>query len=185
LAAALAIVETCAPRAPNVRLGVHWPNDVFASDRKLAGILVEALADGRHILGIGWNVNNSSSQAPPELAEIVTSLGDLSPGPHDRTWILVEALSRLNVLLDYLARHPEAIGRRADEACLQHGQTLTIEAGKRRTTGVCAGIAPNGALLLDTPSGRQSHYSGVLIHAHDPIAPIRPDAPIRPCPSNP
>ncbi|HVC96743.1 MAG TPA: biotin--[acetyl-CoA-carboxylase] ligase [Pirellulales bacterium] len=190
LAAALAIVETCEPRAPNVRLGVHWPNDVFASDRKLAGVLVEALADGRHILGIGWNVNNSSSQAPLELAEIVTSLCDLSPGPHDRTLILVEALSRLDVLLDHLAQHPKSISRRADVACLQHGKTLTIEAGKRQTTGVCAGIAPDGALLLDTPSGRQSHYCGVLIHAHEPIAPvrtapIRPDAPIRPCPSNP
>jgi len=179
LAAALAVVETSAPRAPEARLGLHWPNDVFASGRKLAGVLVEALADGRHILGIGWNVNNSLSQAPPELAAIVTSLGDLSRGPHDRTLLLVEALSRLNVLLESLAKQPEAVGRRADDACLQRGRTLTIEAGHRRTTGVCAGIALDGALLLDTPSGRQSHYSGVLIHRHDV------DSPIKPCPSNP
>ncbi|HUY31399.1 MAG TPA: biotin--[acetyl-CoA-carboxylase] ligase [Pirellulales bacterium] len=165
LATALAIVDTSKPRAPNARLGIHWPNDVFAASRKLAGVLIEALADGRHILGIGWNVNNARSQAPAELAEIVTSLRDLTSVPHDRATLLIEALSRLDGLLDNLALDPEAVGRRAHDACLQRGQTLTIEAGPRQTSGVCAGIASDGALLLDTPTGRQSHYSGVLVHA--------------------
>jgi BirA family biotin operon repressor/biotin-[acetyl-CoA-carboxylase] ligase len=168
LTAALAIVDTCALRAANVRFGIHWPNDVFASGRKLAGVLVEALADGRQILGVGWNVNISQAQVPAELAEFVTTLRDLTGEVYDLTSLLLEMLSRLDVLLNHLALDPKAIGRRADEACLQRGQELTLEAGPKRITGVCAGISADGALLLDTPSGRQSHYSGVLLRTVKP-----------------
>jgi BirA family biotin operon repressor/biotin-[acetyl-CoA-carboxylase] ligase len=64
--------------------GLHWPNDVYIGPRKLAGILVEALADGRHIVGIGLNVNNSLREAPAELHHIATTLRDLAEecSPH-------------------------------------------------------------------------------------------------------
>src|SRR5687767_3863398 len=52
LACGVALVDVLAPLVPDHRFGLHWPNDVFAADRKLAGILVDVLADGRHILGI-------------------------------------------------------------------------------------------------------------------------------------
>jgi BirA family biotin operon repressor/biotin-[acetyl-CoA-carboxylase] ligase len=162
LAAALSIVDTSAPRAAGAVLGVHWPNDVFASGRKLAGVLVEALADGRHIVGVGWNVNNSTREAPGELAGIVTTLRDLTGHEHDRTELLLEMLLRLDGWLERMAHEPAVVGRRADAACLQRGQELTIEAGSQRTTGKCAGIAADGALLLDTAAGRESHYCGVL-----------------------
>src|SRR5438128_556633 len=55
LAAGVATVEAVAPRLPRQPLGLHWPNDVFAAGRKLAGILVEGLRNGRHILGLGLN----------------------------------------------------------------------------------------------------------------------------------
>jgi len=51
---------------------------------------------------------------------------------------------------------------RADQLCLQRGQTLTLESGQESFTGLCAGIAPDGALLLDMPEGKRSFYSGIL-----------------------
>src|SRR5487761_503549 len=78
LAAAVALIETVGPLVGQEEIGLHWPNDVFVAGRKLAGILVEALPDGKHILGIGCNVNNSLAQAPGELQAIATSLADLS-----------------------------------------------------------------------------------------------------------
>jgi hypothetical protein len=44
LAAAVAVAETVAHRLPDRQVGIHWPNDVFADNRKLAGILVETLS---------------------------------------------------------------------------------------------------------------------------------------------
>ena len=51
---------------------------------------------------------------------------------------------------------------RADALCLQRGQMLALESGGRTVGGRCAGIAPDGALVLDTPEGREQFYSGVV-----------------------
>lgn len=163
LAAAVALIETAAPLVGQEEIGLHWPNDVFAAGRKLAGILVEALADGRHVLGIGCNINNRASDAPVELAGVVVTLADLSNRRHDRTSVLLVLLERLNDAFEQLARAPASLALHANKLCLQHGQRLTLCAGSRRTTGRCAGIGDDGALLLDTPAGRERFYSGVLL----------------------
>ena len=167
LAAAVAIVETAAPLLAHRPIGVHWPNDVFASGRKLAGVLVEALPDGKHIVGIGCNVNNSLAEAPAELQAIVTSLADLTGRSQHRAAFLLELLERLQANLEQLASAPETLGERAHELCLQRGGRLTLQAGNRQASGICAGIAPDGALLLETPAGVEMHYSGVLVHDAD------------------
>ena len=52
LAAGVAVVETVAPLLPGRSVGLHWPNDVFASGRKLSGngreLGVEGLDQFRH-----------------------------------------------------------------------------------------------------------------------------------------
>ena len=163
LAAAIAIIETTAPLVGRRTMGLHWPNDVFVGERKLAGVLIEALADGRHVLGIGCNINNRALDAPPELAAIVTSLADITGRAHSCSDLLLDILRRLNAQLVDLARDPRTIAERANELCLQHGTHLTVRAGTREASGVCAGIAADGALLLDTLAGRQAFYSGVLV----------------------
>lgn len=163
LATAVAVIETIAPLVPQEEVGLHWPNDVFAAGRKLAGILVEVLPDGRHIVGVGCNVNNGACSAPEELTGTVVTLADLSGRSHDRTHLLLIVLERFAETLDVLAQKPASLGRRADGLCLQHGRQLTLVAGSRRTVGLCAGIGDDGALLLDTAAGRERFYSGVLI----------------------
>ncbi|MGH7135199.1 MAG: biotin--[acetyl-CoA-carboxylase] ligase [Pirellulales bacterium] len=163
LAAAVAIVEAVASCSRRSDAGLHWPNDVFVAGRKLAGVLVEALADGRHVLGIGCNLHNRSAQAPPGLSSIVTSLAEISDAPPDRGDFLLGILRRLDARLDELARQPDLLGQRANELCLQHGARLTLRAGTRQVSGICAGIAHDGALVLDTSTGRESFYSGVLV----------------------
>jgi len=162
LAAAVAIVGTVTPLLPGRTIGIRWPNDVFADGGKLAGILVEVLPDGRHVVGIGINTNNSLADAPPELKTSAATLYDLTGRRHDRTTFLVELLSHFQDALDRLATEPGRIGRRADQLCLQHGETITLQQGNRTIRGRCAGIAPNGALLLETNDGRQSFYTGIL-----------------------
>lgn len=163
LAAAIAIAETAAAATARLDIGLHWPNDVFIGERKLAGVLIEALPDGRHVLGIGCNVNNRLAEAPPEVAAIAASLADVTEKVHSRGELLGEILRRLGERLDELSSYPESVGRRADELCLQHGKLLTIRTGNREVSGVCAGIADDGALLLDALTGRQVFYSGVLV----------------------
>ena len=162
LAAAVAIVRTAAPLLPLETVGVHWPNDVYARGRKLAGVLVEAVSSRLHVVGIGVNINNSLEEAPPELQKRATTMRDLTGTRHDQATFLLALLEHLAKLLAQLASTPDQVAARADALCLQHGQTLTIESGGQVTAGRCVGIGSDGALLLDTPDGRQTFYSAVL-----------------------
>jgi BirA family transcriptional regulator, biotin operon repressor / biotin---[acetyl-CoA-carboxylase] ligase len=162
LAAAIAIVETARPLVPARQVGLHWPNDVFVDGRKLSGVLVEALADGRHIVGIGVNLNNSLASAPDELRAVATTLADLSGRRHDRSSVLAELLSGFDRLLRQLATDAAGVARRANALCLQKGRMITIESGNRVASGSCLGIADDGALQLETAAGREKFYSGVL-----------------------
>ncbi|MBI2826878.1 MAG: biotin--[acetyl-CoA-carboxylase] ligase [Planctomycetia bacterium] len=165
LATAVAIVESLEPLAPGHPIGLHWPNDVFAGNRKLSGILVEALADGKHVVGVGLNVNNRSAGAPEELRDKTTSIAELTGREHDRTDVLLGVLARLWPNLASLASDAALLARHADRLCLQRGTLVVIASGGRRTEGLCAGIADDGALVLATEVGHQRFYSGVLVHA--------------------
>lgn len=162
LAAAVAVAETVAPLLPSHTVGLHWPNDVIAAGRKLAGILAEVLSDRWLVVGIGLNTNNSLRDAPHELQNTATTLFELTGIPHDSTQVLLTLLEHLEKAFRRLASGPEQIAANANTLCLQHGQTLSIQLGRRRVCGRCGGIAADGALLLDTPEGREKLYSGVL-----------------------
>ncbi len=162
LAVGVAIVDTVRPLLGDRAVGLHWPNDVFVGGKKIAGILIDVLPDGRHVVGIGLNVNNALADAPDEVRQRATSLCELAGRPLDRTSLLLELLGNLEAAVRASAASPETFGRRFGQLCLQRGRELTIEVGGQRTTGRCAGIAPDGALLLETAAGWQRFYSGVL-----------------------
>lgn len=166
LAVGAAIVDAVAPRATDHGrghcVGLHWPNDVYFGDGKLAGVLVEVLPDGRHIVGIGLNSNNSAAEAPPELRRQVATLLDLTGRMHDPTQLLIDILDCLTTRLRQLGADDPALGESFGALCLQHDQMLTLYLGDRAVTGRCAGIARDGALILDTPEGRRQFYAGTL-----------------------
>src|SRR5205814_1016982 len=118
-------------------LGIRWPNDVYLGERKLAGVLVEGLPDGRQILGLGCNVNNSVAAAPAEVASIVASLADELGAPLDRTEFLSQLAASLDASLVRLAKNRVELARLADELCLQRGQVLTVQLGNERVSGIC------------------------------------------------
>jgi BirA family biotin operon repressor/biotin-[acetyl-CoA-carboxylase] ligase len=165
LAAAVAVAETVVPLLGGRAVGIHWPNDVYAAGRKLAGILVEVVPDRQFVVGIGLNVNNSMRDAPLGLRDSATALVDLTGDRHDRTALLGGVLWRLSELLADLPGSPDRVARLADVLCLQHGRTLAVDSYDRVVRGVCAGIAPDGALLLDTPQGRERLVGGVVRRA--------------------
>lgn len=53
---------------------IKWPNDIWVADKKICGILIENILDGKHIresiVGIGLNVNEENW--PPELPNPVS-----------------------------------------------------------------------------------------------------------------
>lgn len=163
LAAAVAVVDAVGPLLPGRLVGIHWPNDVFVENRKLAGILVEVLPDRRHVIGIGLNTNNTAADAPAELRPVVATLRDLTDRQHDQTGVLIDLLRRLDEEFARLRSDAKSVAARANELCLDRGRTLTVQRGDRTITGTCQGIAADGALLLETAAGIESFYSGAVV----------------------
>jgi BirA family biotin operon repressor/biotin-[acetyl-CoA-carboxylase] ligase len=162
LAAAAAIVKTVQPRVPEHLVGLHWPNDVYVARRKLAGILVESLPNGRLVVGIGLNTNNSLESAPPEVRDGAVALCDLTGGLHDRGQLLIDLVNQLREELAAVAEQPDTIGQQADAFCLQRGDWLMLDTGQEVVEGRCYGIEADGALLLQTATGSRKFYAGAL-----------------------
>ncbi len=162
LAAGVAIVDAVAPRLSDQPLGLHWPNDVYVGRGKLSGILVEVLPDGRHIIGAGVNTNNTVADAPEVLRESIATLLDLTGQTHDHAELLLVILENMEAVISQLNEPVETLGSRFDLLCRQRGEMLTVYQGEQTITGRCAGIAPDGALLLDTAEGRKAVLSGTL-----------------------
>jgi BirA family biotin operon repressor/biotin-[acetyl-CoA-carboxylase] ligase len=168
LAAGLAVVETIRPifdhpEVESVRLGLHWPNDVFAAGKKIAGILVEVLADRKIVLGIGLNVNNSTADAPAGLQSTATTLFDLTKTRHDRIGILISLVNHLKSHLDLFRAAPKKLSAAADAVCLQKNERLHLQCGQTVVSGLCRGIDGTGAILLETDDGLKAFTSGVLV----------------------
>ncbi len=72
-----AVASTAREFAPSAEIWVKPPNDVYAAERKLAGILIESPNAEFVVVGVGVNVGNRSTEAPPELRERVVSLAEL------------------------------------------------------------------------------------------------------------
>jgi BirA family transcriptional regulator, biotin operon repressor / biotin---[acetyl-CoA-carboxylase] ligase len=88
---------------------IKFPNDVLIGGRKVAGILAES-SEGRVVLGIGVNVNQSKDQLPPGTRTTPTSLRLELGDPVDRAGLLAAILFRLERAYDAWIRGTAASG---------------------------------------------------------------------------
>src|SRR3954453_16976895 len=78
---------------------IKFPNDVLIGGKKVAGILAES-SEGRVVLGIGVNVNQTAAELPGETDTPPTSLLLETGGPVDRARLLAAILLRLEHAYD-------------------------------------------------------------------------------------
>jgi BirA family biotin operon repressor/biotin-[acetyl-CoA-carboxylase] ligase len=162
LACGVAVAEAIAAVEPAAAPVVRWPNDVEVGGRKLAGILVEAAAGGRAIFGIGVNTTGAAADAPAAIAARVATLPDLTGRAIPRQRLLEALVPRLLALLADVARDPATLGDRYRPLCALAGRAVTVHVGNTQLVGTCRGIAPDGRLIVDTPTGRELIASGSL-----------------------
>ena len=113
-AAGRAVVDAVRQQLPDIahRVKPRWPNDVYADDRKLAGVLIEVPRPNRLVIGIGLNVNARAAEAPPELADSITTVRDLCGHEVDRQALLIAILQSLEQRLGEISSHAERNQRR-------------------------------------------------------------------------
>jgi BirA family biotin operon repressor/biotin-[acetyl-CoA-carboxylase] ligase len=135
-----------------VSTDLRWPNDVMLSERKLAGILVQA-AEGALIAGIGLNVNQSAF--PPDLKDIATSLKIETGREHSKEALADRIIAES---LRYSNLEKREIRKRFEECSTwPKGKAVEVD-GKVR--GITAGLDENGFLLVQTPSKIETIIAG-------------------------
>jgi BirA family biotin operon repressor/biotin-[acetyl-CoA-carboxylase] ligase len=93
------VVAEAIAEVTGIEPATKFPNDVLIGGRKVAGILAES-SEGRVVLGIGVNVNQSEGQLPPGARTTPTSLRLELGRPVDRARLLAEILFRLERAYD-------------------------------------------------------------------------------------
>lgn len=160
---------------------LKWPNDLVAKEGKLGGILTETqpYRSGAItvVTGIGLNV---------ELGERI------EPGI-DRDWAL--GAVDLAGIIDVIPPQDALAARLIDKLCATfvdfethgfdayvhkwsgydwlYGRAVTIDTPQRQVCGVGAGVADDGALLIDTGAGEHSRVTaGSVLLAGKPGADV-------------
>lgn len=168
LAAGGAVCEALQSLLPSADVRLKWPNDVYLAGRKVCGVLVEIPPDRRTpanrriVFGVGINVNNSLSAAPPEVRSRATSLADVAGRTFDLTDVLASVLRWIETDLSAIAAHDSRIFARWRRRCLLSGRSVVLSDGTRSIGGTCLGIDDDGALLLQTEAGPQRFFGGVV-----------------------
>ncbi len=144
--------------------GLKWPNDVLVDDRKLAGILVEAIgeADGpaTAIIGLGVNL-----KLLPEQTELIDqpciSVVDINEGDVSRNLLAGMLLASLiDMCALYSAQGLNPFLPRWQAYDLNRDQPIRLTMGQRTIDGICRGIGSDGAILLETSTGIDRYHAG-------------------------
>jgi len=153
LAAGLAVKEAISASF-GIDVGLRWPNDLVLEAGKIGGILAES-SEGRVVVGCGINlVWHDPVPAAAALHDDEGSAGQP----------LALATSWADRFLERMSRSPDDWG--IDEyrrACVTVGRPVSYAAG----AGTALSISEDGALIVQTPTGRVSVTSGE-VRMHDP-----------------
>jgi BirA family transcriptional regulator, biotin operon repressor / biotin---[acetyl-CoA-carboxylase] ligase len=98
LVAGGAVAEAIA-EVTRIQPTIKFPNDVLVGERKVAGILAES-SEGRVVLGIGVNANQTQDQLPAEAQTEPTSLRVELGESVERAQLLAVILGRLETAYD-------------------------------------------------------------------------------------
>jgi BirA family biotin operon repressor/biotin-[acetyl-CoA-carboxylase] ligase len=152
--AAVAIAEAI-EAGTTCRTTIKWPNDVYISGKKVAGILIESHFDksrgGFAVLGVGINVNHD--KFPPELADKAVSLRMAADHPFDRQKIAAAVLRSLDAQRAQLEDNFKGIVAAAGERSFLRGKWIQVFDGNRFVEGIAECLDEHGALVMRLADG--------------------------------
>ncbi len=172
LLAGMAVTDALGDVA-DVPARLKWPNDVLIGERKVCGILAEAVpvANGTAaVVGLGINLTLTEDQLPVPTATSLRLAGAADP---DATAVAAAVLGSLaswyarwesgEDLADAYRSRSATIGR----AVAVHAGAVHAGAGQRSgepVTGTAVDIDAGGALVVRTASGPRVFAAGDVVH---------------------
>ena len=153
LMASLAVSDALM-KACGLRADIKWPNDLCVDDRKLCGILAEAIeteAGLAAIVGIGINLKTNS--LPPTVSDLATSVEAVIAGKADAERVLEELVKAISERYELL-QSPQGDEHTIREWCANSsyaiGRQVRVTLGDDSFEGTTRGLESDGALRVET-----------------------------------
>ncbi|MEI6883019.1 MAG: biotin--[acetyl-CoA-carboxylase] ligase [Bacteroidota bacterium] len=159
---ACAVLQTLRKDLPaTVKSCIKWPNDIYASGKKIAGILIEHSIMGsivKHsVIGIGINLNQTRF---PKWVPNPVSLKQLTSKDYDIRDMLQKTCSNIEYQYGRLKRGEfEAIDNDYTASLCGLGKILEFTAGGKVFSGSTKGVDDLGRLCVLTADGELRKFS--------------------------
>jgi len=159
----LAISDAIQSFVPN-KVELKWPNDVYVSGKKIAGILVELEGQAQGlshcVVGVGLNVQMPKSTST-EIDQPWTDLKSHYSASIDRNKLVAEVI---HCIYQRLEQH-QALGfasmlEQWHQQDLFLNKAVKIITGNRETLGTYRGVNEQGAMLLEVNGKVSPVYGG-------------------------
>ncbi len=151
LAAGISIAESIMKRG--VHSSLKWPNDIFASNKKIGGILCESkIKDGRiknMIIGIGLNVNETVEEHKKNIQEYISTMYSITNHAHQRELIVAEFLNSFEKLMNYIPDDANIIIKAWSSYCMHMNESISFYDKMKLNKGTFIGLNDEGYAKID------------------------------------
>ena len=153
---AVAVAEAMAKQGASPK--VKWVNDIFIKDRKVCGILAQAVGDGSHAV-IGVGINLLKDALPTEIRDIATGL-DEECQP-DTAALVCDIITNYEKLSAENRKDGSARIVKCYKELLFHmnREVTVVTTGER---ALCVDVDSDGALIVEQNGNRKKLSSGEI-----------------------
>ena len=136
-------------------LGLKWPNDVWLTNGKIAGVLAHGASD-HLVIGIGVNV--SQHELPRAIADTATTLARAGHDI-DRLALLARISTELDAATDP-GTWPALLAEWRKRSVTLGREVEVSDAGSAPFRGTATALENDGALVVETPYGQHRVIAG-------------------------
>jgi len=144
-------------RVTNKDLQIKWVNDIYLGDKKICGILTEAVTNFETglvecvIIGIGLNFRLPENNFPEDLKEIVGSLFKEKPDTLTRNQLVAEIINEVLELCEDLENRDFLIDYKKYSMVLGH--KIRVHRQDEWSFARAIDISDNGGLIIENEFG--------------------------------
>ena len=154
-AAAVAVVRAI-EELTDLNPKIKWVNDIYIYDKKVAGILTEAVTGERISIIVGIGVNITTDEFPDEIKDTATSLKQSV----DKNVLLECIVKHLVELIDGLPQRT-FLAEYKEKSMVIGKEVYFIKNGVKKE-GMAVDINQDGGLIVQTPDGCETLNTGEI-----------------------
>jgi len=151
LATGISIVESIMKRG--VECLLKWPNDIFASNKKIGGILCESKIKDKRIkkmiIGIGLNVNETVEEHPQGIQDYISTMYSITNHAHQRELIVAEFLNSFERWMGKIKDNSTKVIEAWNVHCMHINKSISFFDKGKQNKGTFIGLNEEGYAKID------------------------------------